>query len=272
MKLFGLGTALAVSGCASITFEANPGDCTLKPHEDLIVDMHCHILNIEDADRSAFVKRHLLNTDESIIPIWDWIVELAVLIAQQPAIYFVDEAREERAKLRNVFAKMMKGPQEFCDVAPENQSGVLFAGDDRQPTGFLSNRARNAARYMATFQEVDLFLPSMVDFYEGDVGRYSSIFEQAQLYSLLSVASRGRMLPLISFHPERGYVPNSDDNTAAYNLKAPLKFIEYAVENMGFDGVKVHPSTGFAPIDNAGHGCSNYSDQSDGKLSEHQAK
>lgn len=266
MKMLGAGLALASSGCVGLAQEAKPGRCEPVKTPDLIIDMHCHIMNLEDADRAVFVKGHILNTDEGINRAWDWIADLAIRVVQQPAVFFVDEAREERDELRKVFGQMRKSEQDFCNMAAKLQDGIIFADETRnsdgttkisQPTGFLSNRARNAARYMATFPAVDLFLPSMVDFYEGDSGNYSSILEQAHIYSLLSVASNGRMLPLISFHPGRGFVPGSDPETVNYHQNVQLNFIKYAVENLGFVGVKIHPSTGFAPIDNLEHMCRN---------------
>lgn len=201
------------------------------------------------------------------------IVDSAERVLSWPALQFTEQARAERARFRENFSKMSSSYETFCKTAYENQQGIIFAQVDKQVTGFFSNRTRNAARLMELYPDVDLFTPSLVDFNEGDANEYSSIMEQAFLYSAIAVATRGRFLPMISFHPERSYVPVStsdepyNSRIRDFSFRLQLKMIEFAILHLGFVGVKVHPSTGFAPMNNKKNGCSNNRQQSeDGSL------
>lgn len=259
----GSGAALALGGCTSLSPVRYVPECQApNPNHALVVDMHCHIMNAHDADRTAFLGRTVSD--------WGPIGELAEdtvgligrIFAWPLAFPFMERARVERHDLLQDLARLTDATPDqftdvFCKMAAENQNGILFAGKDHQTTGFLSNRLRNAARLMELYPDVDLFLPSIVDFYEGDPAEYSSVIEQTILYSAISIASRGRLLPIAGYHPGRSYVPGMDPDQARESFEAryQLKFLEFAIEHLGCVGVKVHPSTGYSPHNNKTHGC-----------------
>ena len=248
-------SALATAGCGlPYGFEQVVEKCPEpKANDPLRVDVHCHIMNLQDADREAFVHRHVSQQWWSEIPLAEEIVDLVIRIVQAPAVAYTSEARAERQLLRDHLSAMSNDFDKFCKTAAEQQRGLLFATETNQVTGFLSNRARNAARLMAVFPDVDLFTPSIVDFSEGDPGEYSSVVEQAMLYSLFAIATKGRILPMISFHPERSYMRDGKGDTML--LQQDLSIIELAVTRFGVIGVKVHPSTGFSPDYNKSFSC-----------------
>jgi predicted TIM-barrel fold metal-dependent hydrolase len=257
LKLSSAGCATFATGCSSggLYTPFKPEiDCKPPPTDGpLRVDMHCHLMNLRDADREAFIHRYTHDEWWAGIPLYKELVGAFVRSIEYPAFLFTQEARGERQIVRNYLADMQKDIREFCKIATDNQHGLLFSSADDRVTGFLSNRARNAALMLQAFPEIDLFTPSIVDFSEGDPGEYSSVVEQAMLYSMLSVASGGRMLPLISFHPERSYVRKGSGVTTL--LQQDLAVIEMAVERFGVVGVKVHPSTGFSPDYNKKSSC-----------------
>ncbi|MGG7566579.1 amidohydrolase family protein [Rhodovulum sp. DZ06] len=154
---------------------------------------------------------------------------------------------------------------QFCRAVAENQRGLFLsrsaAGSEiaygkGRLSGFFSMRARNAAMMMHLWPEMDLFTPSMVDFYESPLGldpeetRVETIEEQIAFYRALSLATRGRFLPLVAFHPLRQFRNRKSE-------RSPLRLVEDAILNHGFVGVKLHPSSGFDPLDNAMYGVNN---------------
>lgn len=124
---------LAAGGCGTITLSPPVGECKDPPaNAPLRVDMHCHLLNLEDADRTEFISRHVANTDESLFgEIGRELLDLVVRIVEQPAVWFVEQARTERTKLRAVFAEMMDSNNAFCQVAARQQGGFLFSTKHR---------------------------------------------------------------------------------------------------------------------------------------------
>ena len=106
-----------------------------------------------------------------------------------------------------------------------------------------------------------MFAPSMVDFYEGtgiEANAGYDPIEAVRFYSALNLATNGRFLPMVSFSPERQYDEEINGQTTdGLNHKRPLDLIRWAVEELGFVGVKLHPSTGFSPIGNQKYGCLN---------------
>lgn len=255
----GASATVALSGCNGlpVSFRGKAVCNDPEPNSPLVIDMHCHIMNLQDADKVAFVKNRF---GDKLGPISNLLPNIDEAISQ-PAFVTTSRARAERERLKKQFMKLRTKTddftQTFCQVAVDNQKGYLFAGSNNQPSGFLSDRVRNAARLMELFPDVDLFTPSIVDFYEGEVSEYSSVIEQALLYSAITVASGGRHVPLASFHPGRCYVPGADPAAArnSFEFQLQFKMLEFAITNLGFIGVKVHPSAGFAPFDNAKNGC-----------------
>ncbi|MEO0681140.1 MAG: hypothetical protein AAF192_12080 [Pseudomonadota bacterium] len=228
------------------------------------VDVHCHIMNQEDLNPAAFIVRRLLPPNV----ILDGAAGLATRSALSVSALGTDTLAVERAKLGDFFAESLKpGPRAgfdagaFCTFANEEQIGLFLAGNAEsqkivgsgRTTGFASSRLRNAAVLMANWPEIDIFMPLMVDLYEGRRGGSGEHpCRQAEFYRDLNCATRGRFLPLVSYNPER-QVLEGRDQCGITNLD----LVKRAVDEWGFVGVKLHPTAGFNPIDNALYGCPN---------------
>ena len=186
--------------------------------------MHCHLMNFDDANAAAFAARHV--SSYAALP-----VQFATNIAGVATDTAKAETRElrklvEEAKSNNI--SDAEAAFRLCEKATSRQKGFglsdnylptaidrgatipLDIGDGRK-FGFTSNRLRNASLMMMMWPEIDFFMPSMVDFYEGIRKGTSEVFhgehpkDQAEFYTQLHLASRGRFLPLVSFNPERKY-------------------------------------------------------------------
>ena len=243
--------------------------------ERLRIDVHCHLLNQDDAYASAFLTRRYI--PDYLIP--KLISGAAIRGASNVAGTTIDTMGAEIEKLE----KLMKLPvwknggtkelsQKFCELGTQEQRTFVRTDDTDdsvhvgagRPTGFVSNRLRNAAMMMYFWPNVDIFMPSMIDFYEGrfhisdlnprhprgQAKIYNHPGYQVDFYKKLNLATRGRFLPLVSFHPERQANKEADS-------EAPLDIVKRAIENEGFIGVKLHPSTGINPLNNKVFGCPN---------------
>lgn len=252
-----VGTQLA--GCGGIELLTKSKDiCSSPCSGDLVIDIHCHIMNVRDIDREAFIARRKANTDESNR--WlNGLIEFGTSVFAFPHYLFVKKAAAEYHWLKANRTALQQSYQKFCDMAADEQSGLLFAESDDQIYGFGSNRARNAARLMALYPNVDIFTPSMVDLGEGNWKNYSSPYEIALCYEQINIASNGRFLPLVSFSPERAFIERTWEN--GDNGERQLELVKRCIENRGFIGVKVHPSSGFAPLNNIVNGCPNSAKQ-----------
>ncbi len=219
------------------------------PTGPLVVDMHCHLLNALDADYAAFVDRRFLRTGSVLLP---RVLQRLRARIDPDTLSARREANELLRRIRDPKAS----PNQFCREGLPGENDLFVTNDgledtpdtrlgDGRFTGFFSSRTRNAAILLAQFQQVDLFVPAVVDFYEGDTLNYPDPDEQIQYYSALAYASKGRFLPMVSFHPER-YALERSDMHALTNLD----LVRAAIENAGAVGVKVHPSAGFDPLSN----------------------
>jgi hypothetical protein len=262
-----LGTAgLLASGCTlpeEIILElAQACASPLDNNKMFRVDMHCHLLNLDDGNNAAFLNRHYVQAEEPSF-FADVIAGGAIRLSDVVASWFVKTIDDEIEFLNRVSSAPFDD-KKFCENANRQQNGVFLGSKSGvkakvgagRSTGFLSNRLRNAALMMAYWPTVDLFTPSMVDFYEVSVlkigvgGPRSS--EPVHLYEALHRATRGRFVPLVSFHPEREMKQGPKPGQPKQ-----LELVEKAICEMGFIGVKVHPTTGFDPMDNEMFGCPN---------------
>lgn len=272
LKLVLFLTGYTLSGCARIFPNPDSGDCSAQTAGRLTIDMHCHLMNLRDVHRESFVNRRIVDGEETF-PEYGALSSFATWVVSLPGYLFTKSASSEYQWISKETELLQKGAQQFCDIAAKEQAGLFFPKDDKQTTGFFSNRTRLAARMMEIYPEVDLFTPSMVDFYEGDWEKYSYPTELVNYYKQLHIASNGRFLPLVSFSPERYY---EEEIVAGWeeseHYKRNLKLVKYAIEELGFVGVKLHPSSGFSPIDNAKYGCPNTPGQKQKKLSPCQAE
>lgn len=235
--------------------------------EMLRVDMHCHLLNQDDANSPAFVTRRFGHISPAVR------LGAATVVRGYNNIagLMIDTPMAEVEFLHGLHERgLSPDPRAFCEAAAKRQKGVTLnthhgvitpVGGGRE-TGFISNRTRNAALMIEHWPNVDIFTPSMVDFFEtgfsadgGQVqGRKSNLgshpIEKAQFYRALNWTTHGRFLPLVSFNPMRQVKDKSREMDA-------LQLVRTAIKKWGFIGVKLHNSAGFNPIDNENYGCPN---------------
>lgn len=155
-------------------------------------------------------------------------------------------------------SQWIANPESFCrnDFWSNGMiRGVKYEYDDgsRNPIGgFQNGRLANAVRLMQEFPAVDLYTPSMVDFYEGNTEMYSESATMSVLYERISQATFGRMLPFICFNPQRAV----DDRRKPAD-QTPIGLVKKSIMDRNFIGVKLHPSVGFGPIGNESNACPN---------------
>lgn len=261
--------------------------CAKGPEADdiLRIDMHCHLLNQKDVDAVAFLVRRELNLDEENrflnLPA-GLIARLHLEFLNLSTKTAVAETQSLRKAMANNRKKFKKGrgstSKWFCDHANEEQDGIFLtetfkdnskAYGNGRPTGFGSNRARNAALMMAQFPLIDIFMPSMIDFHEGENYPVTPLHEQVGFYKELNIATHGRFLPLVAFNPGRQVAAEiaRERNSGPMSELTPLELAEKAIREEGFIGVKVHPSGGFNPVRNEEFACENAGLQGgDGRL------
>lgn len=267
------GSALSLtglSGCGpGLRAYGSFSACNPPSDGPLVIDSHCHLLNQKDGSARELVANRVLNLDETESPTVNWIVGTLAQVIGEILGTFTQTASRESEVLAGELRRQLLDPRDYparqsnqalCHFAETHQSGIIRAGARRQITGFFSNRVRNAAQMMLLYPEVDLFLVSMVDFYEGITRvQYRN---QISFYSNLALATRGRFLPIASFNPVREYddrVKRGWGPTDEYEEKSQFWWLKRAINHLGFVGVKVHPSSGFSPIDNLAYGCTNHS-------------
>lgn len=119
-----------------------------------------------------------------------------------------------------------------------------------QFVGFmLSPRHHNLRSFIRNFSEGSPGLPlsgcfaALVDFnyWLDSPSKASHLEDQVRLHSLLSLLSRGFMLPLAAYNP---WVDIAEED-------ASIKLVEKAVNDFGCVGVKIYPPMGFYPYSNA---------------------
>lgn len=250
------GAIMAFSGCSiPNAWKPRPTCREAQNVDGLTIDMHCHLMNARDVNPAAFINRRVSNLDEGNVA--GLLKTIGGWLGTPFAKWNAESIQDENAwiAIASHRTELQRGLQEFCDMAIDAQDGWMFPSNDKQDKGMLRNRTRNAARMLEIFPEIDLFTPSMVDLYEGNSKAPSDQFVQAQYYKNLHIASQGRFVPLISFSPERAYVEREWTNSEGY--KRPMDLVRHCVEELGFIGIKVHPSSGFAPVNNRRYACPN---------------
>ncbi len=258
--------AAALTGCGNgLSLVKSPGVCEPPPASGLIIDIHCHLMNLRDADNDAFVERHVVDADEKS-ELLSFVTGVTTTILALPNRLVTMSGKDEFDWLTRVTTDVQSSPQAFCNAASNEQGGIFFAAKGRHALGFASNRARNAALLIDRYPRVDIFTPLMVDFHEGEE-TYSHPEELVDFYSQLNVATRGRFLPMVSFNPSRAWAER--DRPVG---RRHLDLIKDSIENKGFVGVKMHPSTGFSPIENHRYGCPNSPMQKQVVIPEEQAR
>lgn len=284
------GIPLITSSCARLSDytisrkECEPLDnngMAVRGKDDPIrIDMHCHLLNLHDLDEASFLVEREFNLDENASLLFaEFVRSLATKLGHLLEGSALD-MDEERGHLDFELGKLNSDPRnrpawasdgDFCAYAASNQRFQNLSAERLgfQLTGVFSNRIRNAARLMALFPRVDIFTPSMVDLFE-DESEYlrkrqagveakidHEISTSINFYSNLNLATNGRFLPLVSFNPARQYF--MEKNQGLPKDGDYFHWVDHAIKNLGFVGVKVHPSYGFSPHNNLRYACFNAS-------------
>lgn len=263
-------SALALSACSIpnhvIEEQVTACDTPYDPSDILRIDAHTHVMNGRDSNGRAFVGRQSKGT-------------AGVDLENSHLLFLVDF--ERRSHVLGPFAKALKtevetlrdiaqqdaqhdatGTATLCRTAAERQKVLASVSTNRGYlpglAGFTRDRLRNAALMLSNWPNVDMFAVSMVDFHEKQNGKdpYEPQL-QLEFYDLLHRASLGRMLPLVSFQPERDTVATYDAEGRKTGARPYIDLVREAIEERGFIGVKVHPSVGFDPWDNFEFGCNN---------------
>ncbi|MFK8034048.1 MAG: hypothetical protein AB8B94_07890 [Hyphomicrobiales bacterium] len=232
----------------------------------LYIDSHCHLMTSRDSDQAAFIARKVAPrrfargiNERRFNRFLDNIVQLVdrdYRTARKEANDLLKTTRRDGSNGKTEWGNSAARIEHLCKLGRPSGLDLVVAKEGTGPdtnqrlgngrtTGFVTSRTRNAAIMMAQFPKVDLFVPSVVDFYEGDPEGYSDPVRQMQYYTALAIVSEGRFLPMVSFNPER-YYEEKRDRHAFDNLDLVRKAIEFG----GAIGVKVHPSSGFDPYRN----------------------
>lgn len=229
----------------------------------LRIDMHCHFLNLRDLSAGPFVARRALNFDESNVPGLDAAAGIAVGGAARVLRVTTEPTSDETGHLRYELKTpetrtLHHDPTQFCQYAERYQDGIFKAKKRNQLTGVFSNKVRNAGRIAEVYPSIDIFMPSMVDLYD-DRRSMNSIDQQISFYESLNLVTGGRYLPMVSYNPQRQYQAQIVGHTGG---EAPyLDQVKEAISKKGFIGVKLHPSSGFSPLNNLRYGCVNTATQ-----------
>lgn len=276
IQSFLASSGLPLAGCSLPEWQvtADSALCAPKWDDTLRIDVHCHLLNHDDANGSTFIVRRNFPDNVLLRQVGNGALRMVINAADFSTSEICADRRELASWRGKAFDKtggtcgpFQKQDQEpvtwdekaFCRTYFGNQRGPFLADSVRSQStpgsgrllGFASNRLRNAAMMMSFWPNVDIFMPLQIDFFEGpDNPKVASPRQQAKFYRDLNLATRGRFLPLIAYNPRRQV------EGGANHVKA-LDLVKEAVEEWGFIGVKLHPSTGFNPINNEAFGCPN---------------
>jgi predicted TIM-barrel fold metal-dependent hydrolase len=115
--------------------------------------------------------------------------------------------------------------------------------------------AANGNRLAATWPDVDLFVPLIIDYeYWFANSLDNPLDEQLDVvFEHLIVPHNGRIHPFVPFDPARelAYRKGLVGPDGQLEKNRPLTLVEDAIENRGFLGVKLYNSLGYRPIGNA---------------------
>lgn len=253
----------SMAPAGSLAADFKPPSCQkYSPTKGLIIDVHCHLLNVRDVDRSAFVQRRVLEVDENFDVVKAAFAQLA------KGVYGLGYGNtfKMRPELDYISANQVRWvhtPESFCLQDSSSKGARMVFGSQYQlgdvgqksnnPLGgFFAGRLANAVRLEEEFPSVDLFTPSMVDFYEGNINRYAESDTMSVLYERISQATFGRIMPLVSFNPQRAV-----DMAGSREQDTPMWLVKKCIDDRNFLGVKLHPSVGYGPTKNASHACPN---------------
>lgn len=276
IQSFLASSGLSLAGCDIPEWQVAADSEMCAPSSDgtLRIDVHCHLLNHDDANGSTFIVRRNFPDNFFLQQAGNGILRGLINVADFSTSEICADRRElsrwrgkpfdKEGGTCGPFQKADHSPatwdeKKFCRAYFERQRGLVLADsvyEQRTPgsgrlMGFASNRLRNAAMMMSFWPNVDIFMPLQIDFFEGpDNPKVASPRQQAKFYRDLNLATRGRFLPLIAYNPRRQV------EGGVNHIKA-LDLVKEAVEKWGFIGVKLHPSTGFNPINNTAYGCPN---------------
>jgi predicted TIM-barrel fold metal-dependent hydrolase len=112
----------------------------------------------------------------------------------------------------------------------------------------------NAAKLMATWPEVDLFVPLIIDYeYWFANSMDSRLGEQVDaVCERVVVPHKGKIHPFVPFDPARelAFRKGRISPDGQVEIDRPMTLVKAAIENKGFLGVKLYNSLGYRPLGN----------------------
>lgn len=249
-------------------------------HEELIVDVHCHLFNASDLPIEGFVQHVQLKNRWGA----DKLAPIARKLTRGAPSY-----AEDKLRIEHVIGLHHSGeesaPADSADQRAEVDAELALAElteDERQviadaladPTGgpelfgpndlmryvkwarmFASSRWDLAERYAKTFRpRAVLAIPMLVDLDHGVVDQAATpIPDQVRVFDLLSQASMLGLVPgtpQLRLHPFVGFDPFRQLDGKLSDGKTAVEMVQHAILEHDFVGVKVYPEMGWRPDGN----------------------
>jgi predicted TIM-barrel fold metal-dependent hydrolase len=242
--------------------------------QDLVIDVHTHILNAWDIPLVPFLKKNkpvlspiaslvgkivrtgapksrggdphdeefgscLLDLRESSLP-------RATCTEEQAEKLFAQLLQDDSDLSEMVLAERSRGGgEERVNWATQGPRVIRFV------SAFHRSRTHQARTLLTLYPDVHLFVPAMVDMdgWPGADAKMLSVEERLDalgtVMDVLNGAYPGVIHPYVSFNPLHG-VEGLPEYVENYH-----EIIERALERDGFLGVKLYPGFGYLPLDNA---------------------
>lgn len=258
-----------------------------------VVDVHCHNFNGDDLPVRGFVRH--VGLHDSVVS--GAVAALLDAVVQKGAPGYAEEkARLDSLLGGSTFGDGLEGLEpaerlidpvdqlglevdaELTELLQQNPELVRRAGQDLAGTEeglfdaakavrrvvtwaklFTKSRLDLTGVLTATYPEVDLFCPMLVDLGTalGDKAK-TTIREQVVLQEQISRLSMLGRLPwptMTRVHPFVGFDPRHEVRSRrAGDIDTPLAIVKDAVMRFGFVGVKLYPPMGFRPLHNVAVG------------------
>ncbi len=277
-----LAGAAAVAGGAALRPKARAASAPVP-----VVDVHCHTFCTADLPMVGFVAHQIPGLVEvsRFLTRWPEVVARTLLRAVTTLPNAVAPSGEaELESLRALAARPGPPAAAIPPLPPGALDDLLASAAQHLPVTLPPDLRRSitraletlylvahprlsiAATLVQTYPGVSLFTPALVDYdaWSDDqppTPLWQQVLVQEQI-ARLSVAGRvgrpdARIHPFVAFDPRRQASAPAPAGGKAPPVPSPgpastaLDLVRYAIHSAGFTGVKLYPSVGFAPFDNA---------------------